>query len=83
MVTCSLVLIYEFSFQIHAFFRAVGLLFTKILLLLHNFSVFSCCSAGVVIHFSEVESLCQHWRLLEIIDGVVTRVMRDLIYKVV
>jgi len=32
---------------------------------------------------AEVKSLCQHWRLLEIIGGVVTRVMRDLIYKVV
>ena len=31
----------------------------------------------------EVKSLCQHWRLLEIIGGVVTRVMRDLTYKVV
>ena len=32
---------------------------------------------------AEVKSLCQHWRLLEIINGVVTRVMRDLTYKVV
>ena len=34
---------------------------------------------------AEVKSLCQHqhWKLLEIINGVVTRVMRDLIYKVV
>ena len=32
---------------------------------------------------AEVKSLCQHWRLLEIIGGVVTRVLRDLIYKVV
>ena len=32
---------------------------------------------------AEVESLCQHWELLGIIGGVVTRVMRDLTYKVV
>ena len=27
---------------------------------------------------AEVKSLCQHWKLLKIINGVVTRVMRDL-----
>ena len=27
---------------------------------------------------AEVKSLCQHWKLLEIVNGVVTRVMRDL-----
>ena len=27
---------------------------------------------------AEVKSLCQHWKLLEIIKRVVTRVMRDL-----
>ena len=27
---------------------------------------------------AEVKSLCQHWRLLEIINGVVRQVMRDL-----
>ena len=36
-----------------------------------------------LLELAEVKSLCQHWRLLEIIGGVVTRVMRDLINKVV
>ena len=40
-------------------------------------------SEQLLSELAEVKSLCQHWRLLEIVGGVVTRVMRDLIYKVV
>ena len=32
----------------------------------------------LVPELAEVKHLCQHWNLLEIINGVVTRVMRDL-----
>ena len=32
----------------------------------------------VLPELAEVKSLCQHWKLLEIINGVVTRVMCDL-----
>ena len=32
----------------------------------------------LLLELAEVKNLCQHWNLLEIINGVVTRIMRDL-----
>ena len=52
-------------------------------ILLEEYGDVAPTSEQLLSELAEVESLCQHWKLLEIINGVVTRVMRDLTHKVV